>query len=226
MRTGRAPNRRRDRRRSVPGHHHPHRTGHCRTRHPGRPGAATPSGVTPWCWRSPTTRPCAQRVRCSSVPVVGITEAALLTACMLGTRTGVVMFGRGFCRCTRRSQPCMAWASASSAAGARWRAQCTVWRWRPVSGRPGHDRGGRGTTWSSAMAARWWSWPVPSWPACPTPAGARARPAGRRCLLRRGAGRDAGAPGLPQGAHRQPGHPAGTRAGAQSPCRLVSPWPP
>ncbi len=28
------------------------------------------------------------------VPVVGITEAALLTACMLGTRTGVVMFGR------------------------------------------------------------------------------------------------------------------------------------
>ena len=29
-----------------------------------------------------------------TVPVVGITEAALLTACMLGTRTGVVMFGR------------------------------------------------------------------------------------------------------------------------------------
>ena len=29
-----------------------------------------------------------------SIPVVGITEAALLTACMLGTRTGVVMFGR------------------------------------------------------------------------------------------------------------------------------------
>jgi allantoin racemase len=28
------------------------------------------------------------------IPVVGITEAALLTACMLGTRTGVVMFGR------------------------------------------------------------------------------------------------------------------------------------
>ena len=28
------------------------------------------------------------------MPVVGITEAALLTACMLGTRTGVVMFGR------------------------------------------------------------------------------------------------------------------------------------
>ena len=28
------------------------------------------------------------------VPVVGITEAALLTACMLGTRTGVVMFGK------------------------------------------------------------------------------------------------------------------------------------
>jgi len=28
------------------------------------------------------------------VPVVGITEAALLTACMLGTRTGVVMLGR------------------------------------------------------------------------------------------------------------------------------------
>ena len=28
------------------------------------------------------------------VPVVGITEAALLTACMLGTRTGVVIFGR------------------------------------------------------------------------------------------------------------------------------------
>lgn len=27
------------------------------------------------------------------VPVVGITEAALLTACLLGTRTGVVMFG-------------------------------------------------------------------------------------------------------------------------------------
>ena len=29
-----------------------------------------------------------------AVPVVGITEAALLTACMLGTRTGVVVFGR------------------------------------------------------------------------------------------------------------------------------------
>lgn len=29
-----------------------------------------------------------------SVPVVGITEAALLTACMLGTRTGVIVFGR------------------------------------------------------------------------------------------------------------------------------------
>lgn len=28
------------------------------------------------------------------MPVVGITEAALLTACMVGTRTGVVMFGR------------------------------------------------------------------------------------------------------------------------------------
>lgn len=28
-----------------------------------------------------------------AVPVVGITEAALLTACMLGTRTGVVVFG-------------------------------------------------------------------------------------------------------------------------------------
>ncbi len=28
------------------------------------------------------------------VPVVGITEAALLCACLLGTRTGVVMFGR------------------------------------------------------------------------------------------------------------------------------------
>lgn len=29
-----------------------------------------------------------------AIPVVGITEAALLTACMLGTRTGVVVFGR------------------------------------------------------------------------------------------------------------------------------------
>lgn len=29
-----------------------------------------------------------------SIPVVGITEAALLTACMLGTTTGVVMFGK------------------------------------------------------------------------------------------------------------------------------------
>ena len=29
-----------------------------------------------------------------SIPVVGITEAALLTACMLGTRIGVVVFGR------------------------------------------------------------------------------------------------------------------------------------
>jgi allantoin racemase len=29
-----------------------------------------------------------------TVPVVGITEAALLTACMLGTRTGVIMFGK------------------------------------------------------------------------------------------------------------------------------------
>ena len=28
------------------------------------------------------------------IPVVGITEAALLTACMLGTRSGVVVFGR------------------------------------------------------------------------------------------------------------------------------------
>ena len=28
------------------------------------------------------------------IPVVGITEAAWLTACLLGTRTGVVMFGR------------------------------------------------------------------------------------------------------------------------------------
>lgn len=28
------------------------------------------------------------------IPVVGITEAALLTSCMLGTRTGVVTFGR------------------------------------------------------------------------------------------------------------------------------------
>jgi allantoin racemase len=28
------------------------------------------------------------------IPVVGITEAALLTACMLGSRTGVVLFGR------------------------------------------------------------------------------------------------------------------------------------
>ena len=29
-----------------------------------------------------------------AIPVVGITEAALLTSCMLGTRTGVVVFGR------------------------------------------------------------------------------------------------------------------------------------
>ncbi len=29
-----------------------------------------------------------------AIPVVGITEAALLTACMLGNRTGVVVFGR------------------------------------------------------------------------------------------------------------------------------------
>lgn len=29
-----------------------------------------------------------------AIPVVGITEAALLTACMLGTRTGVIMFGK------------------------------------------------------------------------------------------------------------------------------------
>lgn len=29
-----------------------------------------------------------------TIPVVGITEAALLTACMLGTRTGVIVFGK------------------------------------------------------------------------------------------------------------------------------------
>ena len=29
-----------------------------------------------------------------AIPVVGITEAALLTACMLGTRTGVIIFGK------------------------------------------------------------------------------------------------------------------------------------
>ncbi|MEO6624403.1 MAG: aspartate/glutamate racemase family protein [Burkholderiaceae bacterium] len=29
-----------------------------------------------------------------TIPVVGITEAALLTACMLGTRTGVIIFGK------------------------------------------------------------------------------------------------------------------------------------
>ena len=39
-------------------------------------------------------RPARRRASCSPIPVVGMTEAGLLTACMLGGRIGVVTFGR------------------------------------------------------------------------------------------------------------------------------------
>ena len=103
-------------------HRHARRARHRRALDDRARRAACGAAATPWSSPCPTTPALRGARELLSIPVVGMTEAGLLTACMLGGRIGVITFGRRVLPLYQRAGGELRSRRAASPAGACWKA--------------------------------------------------------------------------------------------------------